>query len=355
MITPTANEETTGAMADEAVVGKAIDAAEKHLRDILSMAIQHAPPRAAVVVSDTRCELAIALTEAYRRCLPDATFIDFDAVTPDVVLAAFAGLEANDLVVLIQSTNFRLEAFRIRVELFKRALKVVEHPHLSRMPGAQALYYIESLAYDPGYYRGVGYALKARIDNARMGVVDSGGEHLVFASPFEPAKLNIGDYSEMNNVGGQFPIGEVFTEAQDLEAVNGRVRIFVFGDTSFRVNQPAHPITLVINKGRVTDVLDSTPDFDQVLANIRADEGEVWLRELGFGMNRAFSRDRMVSDIGTYERMCGIHLSLGAKHGVYNKANIKRASARYHIDVFAVTEAVYLDDELVYRNGAWQI
>nr|WP_230414216.1 hypothetical protein [Collimonas silvisoli] len=354
MFISTANLETVGRPACS-MTQEAVGAAEKHLRDILSMAIQHAPPHAAMVVSDTRCDLAVALTEAYRRCLPAATFIDFDAVVPDAVLAAFATLEANDLVILIQSTNFRLEAFRIRVELFKRGLKVIEHPHLSRMPGPQALYYIESLAYDPGYYRGVGYALKARIDSARMGVVESGGERLVFASPFEPAKLNIGDYSEMNNVGGQFPIGEVFTEAQDLEAVNGRVRIFVFGDTSFHVNRPQQPITLVIVKGRVSAVLDSTPDFDQVLANIRADEGEVWLRELGFGMNRAFSRERMVSDIGTYERMCGIHLSLGAKHGVYNKASIKRANARYHIDVFAVTDAVYLDDEQVYRNGAWQV
>lgn len=350
MITSTANDAAAGTIAVEA-----IDAAEKHLRDILCLAIRHAPPHAAVVVSDRRCELAVALTEAYRRCLPAATFIDFDAVAPEAVLAAFAALEANDLVILVQSTNFRLEAFRIRVELFKRGLKVIEHPHLSRMPGTQALHYIASLAYDPSYYRGVGYALKDRIDKASMGVVDSGGERLVFASRFEPAKLNIGDYSEMNNVGGQFPIGEVFTEAQDLEAVNGRVRIFVFGDTSFRVNRPEQPITLVISKGRVSEVINSTPDFDQVLANIRADEGEVWLRELGFGMNRAFSRERLVSDIGTYERMCGIHLSLGAKHGVYSKPNIKRTSARYHIDVFAVTEAVYLDDELVYRDGAWQL
>jgi aminopeptidase len=105
----------------------------------------------------------------------------------------------------------------------------------------------------------------------------------------------------------------------------------------------------------VTDVINSTPAFDQVMANIRADEGEVWLRELGFGMNRAFSRTCMVDDIGTYERMCGIHLSLGAKHGVYNKALIRRATARYHVDVFAVTDAVYLDDEIVYRDGAWQV
>ena len=338
-----------------AIPGAAVDAAEKHLRDILSMAIEYSLPQAAVVVSDTRCELAVTLAEAYRRCLPTATFIDFDAVSPEDILAAFALLGPSDLVVLIQSTNFRLEAFRIRVELFKRSLKVIEHPHLARMPGPQALYYIESLAYDPTYFRGVGNALKQRIDRARSGVVDSGGERLVFASPFESAKLNVGDYTDMKNVGGQFPIGEVFTEAQDLEAVNGRVRIFVFGDTSFGVNQPDVPITLVIAKGRVTDAIDSTPEFEKVLANIRADEGEVWVRELGFGMNRAFSRHRTVNDIGTYERMCGIHLSLGAKHGIYNKPNFRRADTRHHVDVFAVTESVCLDDDVVYRDGAWLV
>mgnify|MGYP001553090001 CR=1 FL=1 len=355
---PIANEEPPlqpCATRINSIPKEAIDAAEKHLGDILSMAMEHAHPQAAVVVSDARCELALALAEGYRRCLPNARFIDFDTVSAETILAAFDLLAPGDLVVLIQSTNFRLEAYRIRVELFKRALKVIEHPHLARMPGPQALYYIESLAYDPAYFRGVGNALKRRIDRASSGVVDSGGERLVFASPFESAKLNVGDYTDMKNVGGQFPIGEVFTEAQDLEAVNGRVRIFVFGDTSFTVNKPEAPITLVVTKGRVSGVIDSTPEFDKVLANIRADEGEVWVRELGFGMNRAFTRERTVSDIGTYERMCGIHLSLGAKHGVYNKPNFRRADTRHHVDVFAVTESVTLDDDVVYRDGAWQV
>jgi aminopeptidase len=262
---------------------------------------------------------------------------------------------ASSLVVLVQSTNFRLEAFRIRVELFKLGLKVIEHVHLSRMPGAQGDHYIEALAYDPSYYRGVGKALKAKIDAAAGAVLYGGGEALVFASPFESAKLNIGDYSDMNNVGGQFPIGEVFTEARDLEAVNGRAQVHVFGDTSYLANRPEKPITLVIERGRVVDTLDATPEFQQVLDIIRADEGEVWVRELGFGMNRAFSRERRVDDIGTYERMCGIHLSLGAKHGVYPKPGFKRKDARYHIDVFAVTDAVYLDEERVYEDGAWRV
>lgn len=332
-----------------------IDIAAAHLRDVLAQVVEHGPAHAALVVYDERTGLARALAEGYRRNLPDAVFIDFDKVAPDEVLAAFRRMAPSDLVVLVQSTNFRLEAFRIRVELFKLALKVIEHVHLSRMPGAQGAHYIESLAYDPTYYRGVGRALKERIDGASSARVDSGGEMLVFDSKLEPAKLNIGDYSDMNNVGGQFPIGEVFTEAQDLEAVNGRVRVHVFGDTSYLVNRPETPITLIVERGRVIGAENATPEFERLLGIIRADEGEVWLRELGFGMNRAFTRERRVNDIGTYERMCGIHLSLGAKHGVYPKPGFKRKDARYHVDVFAVTEAVYLDDQCVYSDGAWKV
>ena len=61
----------------------------------------------------------------------------------------------------------------------------------------------------------------------------------------------------------------------------------------------------------------------------------------------------MVDDISTYERMCGIHLSLGANHGIYNKPNFKRKDTNFHVDVFAITGSVMLDDDVVYRNGAW--
>jgi len=333
----------------------AIDAAATHLRNVLDVAIEHGPGHRALVVYDTRTGLSRALVEAYRRNLPQADFLDFDSVGPDEVLARFHQLAPKDLVVLVQSTNFRLEAFRIRVELFKLGLKVVEHVHLSRMPGAQSEHYIEALAYDPAYFRGVGRALKSRIDAASVGRVCGGGEELVFGSRFEPAKLNIGDYSEMHNVGGQFPIGEVFTEALDLEAVNGRAQIHVFGDTSYRSNHPQVPVTIVVEHGRVVAAENATPEFQEVLDIIRRDEGDVWVRELGFGMNRAFTRERRVDDIGTYERMCGIHLSLGAKHGVYPKPGFKRKDARYHIDVFVVTDAVYLGEERVYQDGAWTV
>ena len=67
----------------------AIDDAEKHLRDVLMLAIQHTSEQAALIVMDTRSELSRALSEAYRRCLPNARFMDFDNVSPEAVHAAF--------------------------------------------------------------------------------------------------------------------------------------------------------------------------------------------------------------------------------------------------------------------------
>jgi aminopeptidase len=48
-------------------------------------------------------------------------------------------------------------------------------------------------------------------------------------------------------------------------------------------------------------------------------------------------------------------LSLGAKHGIYGKPNFKRGDGKYHIDVFALTEQVVLDERVIYRDGAWVV
>lgn len=329
--------------------------AERHLRDVLRWTVEHAEDAPALVVHDAGCALARGLSEAYRRCLPAARHLSFDASAPQEVRAACEAMAPGELVVLIQSTSFRLEAFRIRLELFARSIKVIEHPHLARMTGAQAGIYVDALAYDPAYFRGVGRALQTRLDRARRAVLHSAAGELVYPAGLEPAKLNVGDYSGLAHVGGQFPIGEVFTESRDLAAVHGRASVAFFGDTSFRVNRPPLAITLVVEGGRVREVLDATAEFEAVLAVIRADEGEVWLRELGFGLNRALTPERVVDDIGTFERMCGVHLSLGAKHATYAKPGIQKRHARHHVDVFVAVRDVTLDGESVLRDGAWTV
>ena len=330
-----------------------IKEANQHLVGLLNEAFHHTDEHTAVVVYDTACPLSIILSEAYKRSLPNAIFIDFHETIPQKIMEIFATLKPLDLVVLVQSRSFRLDSFRIRIELFKLKVKVIEHPHLNRMTDEESQVYVDSLEYDSKYYRGVGRALKAKVDSATSGVIDSGGEFLVYSCAFESAKLNIGDYSQMNNIGGQFPIGEVFTEAQDLRALNGRVNLFVFSDTSYKINYPKTPITLIIKEGQVVDCENSTPKFEEILSLIRTGEGVVWVRELGFGLNRAFSKTRTVCDTGTYERMCGIHLSLGAKHGIYGKPGFKRGDGKYHVDVFVDTHSFKLDDEVVYKDGAW--
>ena len=331
-----------------------ISTAHKHLSGLLSIVFDHTDQERAVVVYDTDCFLSTILSEGYKRCLPNSIFIDFNQQTPDDILGILSSLHASDFVALVQSKSFRLNEFRLRVELFKHKIKVIEHPHLSRMSDDEAGYYIDSLAYDADYYRGVGRTLKEKIDTAPSGLIDSGNEFLVYGSPFESAKLNIGDYTDMPNMGGQFPLGEVFTEAQDLTAVNGRVRIFCFGDVTYKLNTPTTPITLIVVNGQVVECENSTPAFDKILSNIRRDEGGVvWIRELGLGMNRAFDKTRTVADTGTYERMCGVHLSLGAKHGIYGKPGFKRRDGRYHVDVFVDTHTFSLGDEVIYKDGAW--
>ena len=330
-------------------------AASRNLSDTLAIALEYAHPQVALLVADERTELSRLLLCAYGACLPRARVVLFDQVSHEHAKAAFAELGEHDLAVLIQSSVLKIPEFRTRVELFKRGIKVIEHSNLERVAQAEIEHYVAALAYDPAYYRGVGHALKARMDAARSARVESEGEQLHYDCALEPAKLNIGHFAGFKNVGSQFPIGEVFTEASDLESVHGRVKIYGFTDTSFRLNVPAQPITLVVERGRVRAALESTPDFEQVLSAIRKDEGEVWLRELGFGMNRAFSRQARVSDVGAFERVCGVHLSLGARHGVYKKPHLDPRQARHHVDTFVVTDRVLLDERVVFSAGAWQV
>ena len=329
--------------------------ANKNIKSIIKDVFEHTDAQNAVVVYDTNSTLSNILYLAYKEALPLAIFVNFNTTEPQEILQTLNTLKESDFVALVQSKNFRLDAFRIRVELFKRKIKVIEHPHLSRMSDDEVPCYIDSMYYDKEYYRGTGYALKAKIDAASGGMIESDGEELYLGSAFESAKLNIGDYSQMPNSGGQFPIGEVFTEAKDLESVHGRVKIFIFSDTSYQINKPPTPATLIIEKGRVVATENTTPAFDEILDLIREGEECIWVREIGFGLNPAFSKTRTVSDTGTYERMCGVHLSLGKKHGMYGKPGFKRGDGKFHIDVFVDTTSVKLDGEVIFENESWKV
>ncbi len=75
--------------------------AARHVHDIVRLAVMHDAAHAALVVYDRRSDLATTLEHAYRQALPDARFVDFDAIEPADVMAAFETLAPGSLVVLI--------------------------------------------------------------------------------------------------------------------------------------------------------------------------------------------------------------------------------------------------------------
>lgn len=335
-------------------ISSLLNRAQLNIHDTITLALGCVPNQRTLLVYDEQSDLAKLLGETYRAVLPNAATLNFDQTTAKEILSAIDALAPKALVVLIQSTSFRLNEFRIRVELFNRGLKVVEHPHLGRIREEETATYIDALSYDPAYYRSVGPALKRRIDRASRITVLCEGTELVYDSPFETAKLNIGDYTGMKNTGGQFPIGEVFSEPKEVRRVNGAVRIFAFGDLDFAVHAPSRPFSAMIEEGLLVAAPEAPTAFQAVLERIRSDEKEVWVRELGFGLNRALTRERRLSDIGAYERMLGIHLSLGAKHALYTKPGFPK-SGRFHVDIFAAVEGVEIDGERVFEKGHYTV
>lgn len=320
-----------------------VETAASHADAIIRLAIEHDPSKKALVVFDAQSPLSRLVTEAYRKALPDAEHIDYDASTKESVMAAIDRLGPEDLVVMIQSMTFRLDEFRIRIELFKRRLKVVEHMHLERATDERQIeIYVDGMAYDPSYYRPLGRALKAKIDAVETVKVFCGDSTLTYEGGMEPTKLNVGDYAGMTNVGGTFPIGEVFSEPKDLARVDGEVKLFAFAGVDHLV-QMHEPFRVRIEKGLVVSH-EGPPSFQEVLDQIGADE-QVMVREFGIGLNPAFGKDRVLSDITAFERQKGLHLSLGEKHGVYKKPGFNPKKTHFHIDVFVDVERIELDGE----------
>ena len=319
-----------------------------HLKDILTHAIEVAPGEHALVIFDTESPLTNLFTSAYREALPNAQFVDIASVTPPDVMRLFEALKPKDLVVLVQSANFRLNEFRIRIELFKRGLKTIEHTHLNRIPQEQYDTYVNALAYDPQYYRPLGHALKTILDASQKTIVRCNGTTLTYDGPMEPTKLNTGDYTDIKNTGGTFPIGEVFTEPKELATVNGEAMAFAFAGEDHLI-QLHEPFKLIITNG-VLSAPNAPADFQRILETIRATEEPV-VREFGLGLNPAMGKQHLVSDITAFERQLGLHFSIGAKHTVYAKPGLHRKHGRYHVDVFIDVNEIEVDGKIIWNHG----
>jgi aminopeptidase len=326
--------------------------AEKNVSDIVHLAIEHDGNKNMLVIYDLETGLSNILFESYKNSFPNGNFVNFNDTGKEKVLETLASLEEKDLVVLIQSTDFRLSEFRIRLHLFERGIKVIDHMHLSRNNEETWQTYINSLAYDPKWYRGVGHELKDKLSDTSKLVIKSGEHKLIVTGGLEDPKPNLGDYRNMKNIGGTFPIGEVFTEAKDLALVNGSLMIYAFADVNFNVSMH-NPFRIDIKDGLVVGWSENTPEsFTDVIAKIKTNERAI-VREIGFGLNKAITRENYLNDITAFERILGIHVSLGEKHTVYKKEGITSKKTRFHVDLFLDVYSVTADGEEIFKNGEY--
>lgn len=326
--------------------------AMKNVGDIVSVAIEHTDDHRALVVYDTESGLSNILLAAYKNVLPEATFIDFNTRSKEEIVATFDALSPRDLVVLIQSTDFRLNEFRIRIYLFQKKLKVIDHLHLSRNTEDSWLTYINALAYDASWYRGVGQKLKSVLESAKELRIFCRDSEFLITGGLEIPKLNIGDYSGFENIGGTFPIGEVFTEAKNLLSTRGSLYIDAFAGIDFHIVMH-EPFRIDIVDGLVTGWGENTPQsFVDVVHQVQTNERAI-IREIGFGMNRAITREHYLNDITAFERILGLHVSLGEKHTVYKKEGIKADKTRYHVDLFPVVDRVTADGVTIFAQGTY--
>ncbi len=337
----------------EAETKKITDLASKNIKDILDLSILHDNTKEkALIIYDTQNGLTDILTDAYRANLPAAKFIDFDKISKEEIIDEFNNMNQKDLVVLIQTSNFRLDDFRIRLHLFQKKLKVIEHMHLYRNSESVWDVYVNSLAYDTSWYRHVGPKLKEELDFAKNLKIQSLDAELYINGELESGKLNIGDYTDMENIGGTFPIGEVFTEAKNLSDMNGEVYIYAYADKNFNISMH-EPFKIKIENGIVVSWAENTPESFVDIIKVISEYERPIIRELGFGLNRAITRERYLGDITAFERIHGLHFSLGEKHSVYKKSDIQTNKSKFHVDIFPIVDSVETDKKTIYKNDEY--
>jgi aminopeptidase len=337
------------------------DLAAVNIRDILEHSIKFSPTNGdkILVVYDTKYELTEILTNGYRSallamggdCLEEAKFLDFYEISlggKETILCEFDKLKKGDVVALIQSSNFRLDDFRIRLHLFSKGLKVIEHMHLYRNASDVFDVYLNSLKYDVqerAWYNSMAkklcmdLCLEEKLEGEELLSFKSRDAELVLKEGVEYPKLNIGSYDSMDNTGGTFPIGEVFTEAKNLFALNGSAYLYAFANREFNISFHP-PFRVDIKDGLITGCSEDAPqEFRDILELVSSYERPI-IREIGFGLNRAMTKERFLGDITAFERIMGVHMSLGEKHSVYKKPGITTHKTKFHVDLFLLAESV---------------
>ncbi len=311
-----------------------------------------------VLIYDEDSTLAKCLSEAYITELPThAEKIYYDKTKKTEIVEKLRSLPSGANVFLVQSSNFRLDDFRIRLQLFNNGVGCLEHALLSTIPDEMIETYLNAFAWRGDEYARLGKALAKNIETCKEMIVYSGENSVLRFGPMEEAKINDSRFYAQKNRGGGAICGEVFSEVKDFASVSGKITINAYPDDTFKMVW-CDPFTITIEKSFITHYEENTPQefIDNIITRVKEGEnGEVMVREAGFGLNPALSRTTPLPYVNMCERMVGFHLSVGKKHNIYRDKFSKDIIQRFHIDIFTDVKKITCDEVVVFENGEYQV
>ncbi len=302
-----------------------------------------------VVLYDLDSPLSRIMTQAHKEVLhnrdPHKTLIrEYKPEENTELVEMLSHLPEGSSVILIQSTSFRMDKFRIRLHLFNKHMGCMEHSHLGYYPPEQENTWIRALTYKAEEYARIGEKIKNLMEEYDEIRIYSGSKEnpdiLIFPD-MEEAKINDGRFYQQKNRGGSSICGEVFSESKDLRSVNGTININCYPNAAFKI-VPCEPFSITIENGVVTKWDDAPKEFvENIITRILESETdthgipEVMVREAGFGLNPFISLQHPLDFVSVFERQAGFHISLGKKHSIYRHKFEKDVLQRYHIDIFS--------------------
>ncbi len=327
----------------------------QHVQDIILKNYKISTDTFVMLVYDTKCLLSRMMRDAYSSAIAGFRHeeIDFFSITEDAFIQKLEGLPKHSLVILVESGSFRTTKHRLRRDLVAWGHDVIEHTRLDHTKEEEIGCYIDALRYDTPYYVQMCTKINGLLQRKAMIALDSGkGLRLTVDSDYEKPILNTGDFSEVAVKSGGFPIGEIFTEAKDLAAMNGEVVVFGFPGMDHLTHFVA-PFTVMVKGGKLVAHMGPA-EFEAMIEMIKQDEpGEVQIREIGFGLNRGLGFDKRITEPTGFERFAGMHFSLGLKHDMYRKKMSRKIFQKFHVDIFCLVEKVSIGGEIVFEKGGY--
>lgn len=336
----------------------AVNATKDILEKNLSITDERLKDKKIILVYDIESPLSKIVSFWYIKNLKNnqnAEIINFLEIEKEELKQKLLNLEELSIVIFVSSTNFRLDDFRLRLNLKNANIWCIEFNHLKYIKDNEIKTYLNAISYNSGKYERLSNNLKDIFDNwEKFEVISSVWNIFEVTWGFEDMKQNTWNFA-IENRYWSYPIWENFNEARDFSKVNWELLIKAYPYFDMQVNFPDTPFKIVIKESLIVDTINAPEKFLEVLEKIRTSEWEVMVRELWFGLNPNIDFENILSDVNPFERLEGFHISLWKKHNIYRKKLHKSVVQRYHIDIFPEVNEMKVDNKIIFKNNKFII